>query len=135
MSKSKNHSIPTTKKDDDNDFERDEDVDYSNDFIAESIQSEKVSVRTSNKLQAKAQEIEQSGYSEVFEDVNMLSQSNKKNKPIDVVDEESSHKSSSPKGQSSNSGEHAPSPAKEASDVEDKEVSQSTGSVDWQIVL
>ena len=29
--------MPTTKKDDDNDFERDEDVDYSNEFIAESI--------------------------------------------------------------------------------------------------
>ena len=49
-----------------------------------------------------------------------------------MVDEESSGKSSSPKGQTSNnSGELAPSPAKEASDVEDKEVSQSTGSVDW----
>lgn len=163
-----------SRKDQDADsLSRDEDVDYSNEFISESIpsaslsRSDKAKPLSAKALQQKAADIEESGYTEVFEDVSIgQSQSNQFKKQldkagasvkIDTVNEEednyqnSSHvrseadgssphdaKDSSRTSQVDQSGElrdSAPSPQKEQSELEDKEVSQSTDSIDWQIIL
>jgi hypothetical protein len=146
-------------------FERDEEVDYSEDFIGESLpsgskasRSEKGGLHSAKALQQKAADIEGSGYTDVFEDVsighsqghsNRLRGSIKGGKvaaQIGVVHEEedsgqgSSHvrsnEESSHVEQSGEIGESAPSPPKPGhGDLTDREVSQSTGSVEWQIVL
>jgi hypothetical protein len=181
QSKKSGHSMPRSRSREDSadSFERDEEVDYSEDFIGESLpsgskasRSDKAGLHSAKALQQKAADIEGSGYTDVFEDVSIGQSQGQSNRlrgsingkgkvgaQIGVVDEEedsgqaSSHlksdgEGSSPQGRDSSrlgsshvdqSGElreSAPSPPKPGhEELTDREVSQSTGSVDWQIML
>ena len=80
QSKKSGHSVPRSKSREDSadSFERDEEVDYSEDFIGESLpsgskasRSDKGGLHSANALKAKAADIEESGYTDMFEDVSI----------------------------------------------------------------
>jgi len=104
--RSSNHQVD--KKSEDS-LERDDDVDYSNDFVSESLPSGSMVTsdnmqQSAMALQQKAAEIEESGYTDVFEDVSMgasmsakpkrAAPTSSKPKKIETVDEEEVQESS-----------------------------------------
>jgi hypothetical protein len=93
--------IPEPKEEDDEsinsriDGDSDMEGSYTNDFASASIQSEKPFAQSSKLLQGKAADIEESGYTDVYDDISVSQshtakkhmKSDKDGAPIEPVDE------------------------------------------------